>query len=102
MSGQKDMQRAAGLEAELNKERAGALGLTAQKLERLLAQCAALAAQLATTSGAGRAGLLSEYREVRALAEQQRWYLCIQREAVGLRVHDDVDRLYPPPPVIQE
>jgi hypothetical protein len=91
------------MEAELNREKAGALGLTGRKLEALLGECAAVASRLASTpSGAERRALLKTYRETRRQAEQQRWYMCVQREAMGLRRHDDVDRVYPPPPIIAD
>jgi len=92
----KDLQNAAAWEAELNKERAGALGLTAKKLEGLLERCRELSAEFdATTDAALQALLLREYRETREESERQRWNLCVQREAIGLRRHEDVDRYYP-------
>lgn len=93
------MQSANAWEAELNKERAGALGATARKLEGFLDSCREIAAKLETTKDASlRALLLSDYRTAREASEQQRWNLCVQREAMGLRRHDDVDRLYPVAP----
>lgn len=95
MSVKRDLQSANAWEAELNKERAGALGNTARKLEGLLEKCAELRAQLEKTSDASlRALLLRDYREAREESERQRWNLCVQREAMGLRRHDDVDRIY--------
>lgn len=102
MSVKKDWQSSLAMEAELNKERAGALGRTARTLEAHLDQCTRLAHELDTATGDARAKLLAEYRESQALAAKWRWYLCIQREAMGLRRHDDVDRIYPPPKIIKE
>lgn len=99
MSLKHDLQSASAWEAELNKERAGALGMTARKLEALLEECRALAEKIdALESGALRELLLSDYRKARAESERQRWNLCVQREAMGLRRHEDVDRHYPPAP----
>ena len=85
--------------SELNKERAGALGMTARKLEDLLAECATLGPQIdAAKADDLRALLLADYRRLWAEAEDQRWKMCVQREAMGLFRHDDVDRIYPRPP----
>lgn len=100
MRSEKDLNATvAAWDAELNKERAGALGMTARRLEDLLALCAELARQLERATDADvRALLLSDYRSAWAESEQQRWNLCVQREAIGLYRHDDVDRHYPPAP----
>lgn len=95
MSVKNDLQRASGWEAELNKERAGALGITAGKLEALLERCRRLREEMATASGALRQLLQRDYEEAREEFERQRWNLCVQREAMGLRQHADVDRFYP-------
>lgn len=96
------MQASLALEAELNRERAGALGLTGQRLEGYLATCAELRDQLATSHPDARPALLEEYRKARAHAAECRWELIVQREAVGMRRHDDLDRWYPMPPAITE
>lgn len=99
MNAKNDFHRAGAYEAELNKERAGALGITARKLEGFLEKCQELKAQLEkVVDPALKALLLEEYRAARADSEQQRWNLCVQREAMGLRRHDEVDRQYPVAP----
>lgn len=96
MSLKRDLQSANAWEAELNKERAGALGMTARKLEGLLERCRALKEQLGKTTDLSlKELLLRDYREAREESERQRWNLCVQREAIGLRRHEEVDRLYP-------
>ncbi|MEW5739534.1 MAG: hypothetical protein AB1938_11445 [Myxococcota bacterium] len=102
MSLKKDFQTSAAMEAELNKERASALGRTGARLELHLDRCRDLMSRLRGTTGHERRALLAEYRDERAEAEKWRWYLMIQREAVGLRRHDDVDRLYPTPPAMRD
>jgi hypothetical protein len=95
----KNMSTATAWESELNKERASALGATAAKLERALDECRALAEKLDTLErGALRDLLLEDYRRARDESERQRWNLCVQREAMGLRRHDDVERHYPTAP----
>ena len=99
MSVKRDLQSASAWETELNKERAGALGSTARKLEAQLERCLELQEQLARTSDeALRALLLGDYRQAREESERQRWNLCVQREAIGVWRHEDVDRIFPVPP----
>lgn len=96
MSLKRDLQSANAWETELNRERAGALGMTARKLEGLLDTCRALKEQLGTaTDPALKELLLRDYRAAREESERQRWNLCVQREAIGVRRHEEVDRLYP-------
>ena len=99
MSLKGDLQRVSAWEAELNKERAGALGITAKKLEDLLERCQTLKGEIENaTSSAMRELLLRDYREAREASERQRWNLCVQREAMGLRQHHDVERYWPTAP----
>ncbi len=65
MNVKNDLQRASGWEAELNKERAGALSMTAGKLEALLERCKHLREEMTTASAALRELLLRDYREAR-------------------------------------
>ncbi|MEW6435110.1 MAG: hypothetical protein AB1730_26720 [Myxococcota bacterium] len=102
MSLKRAAQRSLALDSELNKERADALGRAGKQLELALEQCQALLVQLRAAAGRERRRLIGEYREARAGAEKWRWYLTIQREAMGLARHDDVERLYPTPPVVRE
>ena len=96
MGERRDMTWASAWEAELNKERAGALGNAARKLETALAQCTSLREQLATAKDTSlRALLLRDYRTARDESEKQRWNLCVQREAMGIRHHAEVDVHYP-------
>ncbi len=93
----RQMATGAALEAELNKERAAALGRTAAKLEALIERCAALRHEARAAGSNERERLAREYDETRRESETQRWNLCVQREAMGLYRHDDVDELYPRP-----
>lgn len=85
------------IEKEILKEKAAGLGRTAQKLESLLARCAELEQEASTATGPKRDALAAEHEATRKLAETWSWYLCIQREALGLFVHTDVEALYPVP-----
>lgn len=90
------------VEVEILKEKAGALGRVGERLDGSLARLADLASRIAEADPDDRAGLVGEYRAERARARQLRYYLVVQREAMGLRRHADVDRVYPLPPDIPE
>ena len=47
---------------------------------------------------AGGAPEVAAYEALRKQARRYRWYLEVQREALGLVRHDDLDRFYPIPP----
>ena len=100
-----------GIEAEIRQEKAEALGRTGERLEQILAElaalrkelldlCAAAAASPKTAEG-GVFALLREkvgrYTRLREQEREFRHYLVIQREAVGLRRHEDIGRQYPEP-----
>lgn len=99
------------IEAEIRKEKAETLGRTGERLERILAASADLRRELLTITSAGscpeRPGedtwpnlcqKVEKYAQLREQARVIRHHLVIQREAVGLRRHEDVDRQYPLPP----
>ena len=97
------------VQAEIQREKAEALGRAGERLQgairalRLIrAEVEALEARMATP--ADRAGphdairrRRAEYAALRQQARQYHQYLIVQREALGLRTHADVDRLYPVP-----
>jgi hypothetical protein len=91
-------------EAEIVAEQASALGRAARALESRLTECAELQAAFAAVSEAvpdgaqRRQALQLRYAEVRKEAETYRWYLVVQREAMGMRRHEQLDRFYPMPP----
>ena len=86
------------IEVEIRKEKASALRRVAEKLESQLLELASLSERVARAKPVERERLIAAHRLLRAEAEKQRWYLVVQREAMGLTRHDDVDRLYPLPP----
>jgi hypothetical protein len=84
---------------EIVKEKAVTLGRAGERLEAALATVAALAeAWHAAANGAERARLAAEYERAWRAAETARLTLVIQREAVGVRHHRDVDQQFPRPP----
>jgi hypothetical protein len=85
---------------EIVKEKAVTLGRAGERLEAALATVAALAAAWQTADGdvTARERLAAEYECAWRTAETARQTLLIQREAVGLRHHRDVDQQFPRPP----
>lgn len=97
------IQMDSAMTSELNRERASGLGRTGRLIEEAIAECATLKAALDTCPpGPKRKGLLEEYEANRQRAVEQRWYLEVQREAMGLRKHGDLDQFFPLPPPIRE
>jgi hypothetical protein len=88
-------------EEELRAEKAAALGRIAGALEGMLAELRQRREDFARLASHERARAVEEYRSLRERARLYRWYLVVQREALGLFRHEDVDRHYPlpePPP----
>ena len=67
--------------AELNEERVAALSRISRRLEALIDQ-------LGVTRD------VEEHRRLRAEANRYRWYLEVQREALGIRSHAGLDEFY--------
>jgi hypothetical protein len=87
------------LEREIVQEKAATLGRAGERLEAALAAARSLGHTLdAERDPARRAALLREYEAARRQAAAARLMLVIQREAIGLRYHRDVDRQFPEPP----
>lgn len=89
---------------ELQEERAAALARISRRLERLIEQCEATREQIAQggdndrRSEGDRASAIAAYRDLRQQAVKYRWYLEVQREAIGLRNHQGLDEFYRIPP----
>lgn len=83
-------------ERELLSEKAAALRRIAGRLEELLAELGRMRTAL-SGGGPEHEGRLASYRAVREEARRYRWYLEVQREAVGLRRHEDLEPHYPIP-----
>lgn len=87
----------AQIEQELQQERAAALARIAGRLGELVARLAEVRAEWDGLLPGDRPAWLASYRRLREEARLYRWYLEVQREAVGLRRHDDLDAHYPIP-----
>ena len=87
------------LQRELTEERAAALLRISRTLESLIAQLESVRARIAQAAAADRERELAQYRELHRQALQYRWYLEVQREALGLRHHHRLDEFYRIPPL---
>jgi hypothetical protein len=85
---------------ELNEERAAALLRISRTLEAAIAQLAVARQRIATLRGLERTREIEAYRERRQYALKYRWYLEVQREALGMRHHHMLDEYYRIPEAI--
>ena len=86
---------------ELNEERVAALSRIARTLEALIAELRDRRERLAALEGAHRAAEAARYRDLHARAVKYRWYLEVQREALGLRPHPSLDEFYRVPAPVE-
>jgi hypothetical protein len=85
---------------ELNEERISALRRISQTLDGLLVQLRAAGERVLAADAADRDAAVAAYRDLRQRAVQYRWFLEVQREAMGLRHHHRLDEFYRIPPDI--
>ncbi|MFY0529813.1 hypothetical protein ACN28I_43830 [Archangium gephyra] len=97
----KDPEATLAIEVEIQSEKASAMRRVASRLESLLVELEETRQGWLGASGPARARLAARHRELRGEAEKQRWYLIVQREAMGLRHHGDIDELYRLPPAVE-
>lgn len=89
------------IEVQLRQEKASALRRTGDKLEKAIDELTRLERELSVSSGPTRAKKLAEYQQARTHAEHERWCLIVQREAMGLWNHAEVDLMYRIPPLVR-
>jgi hypothetical protein len=82
---------------ELAEERVAALQRISRVLESLIGQLNASRERIREASGPDREREIATWRDLRALAVKYRWYLEVQREALGMRRHDGLDEFYKVP-----
>jgi hypothetical protein len=79
---------------ELHEERAAALLRISSTLESLIQQLLVTRERVRRCSGTDREREVATWRDLRARAVTYRWYLEVQREALGMRRHDVLDEFY--------
>jgi hypothetical protein len=90
------------VEVHILQEKASSLRRTGDGLEKLIAELVQVEFELRTLSGPTRAARVKLYAQMRADAEYQRWCLVVQREAMGLWNHAEVDLMYRIPPAVKQ
>ena len=99
MSGKAPIGGALAIEVALKAEAANSLKALGHRLDRQLTELKQLGEQVrAMAPSPARDKRLAEYEEKRRDAEYRKWTLIVQREAMGLFNHDDVEEIYRVPP----
>lgn len=88
------------IEVHMKAEAASGLKSLGHLLDRQIAQLKQLREQVQSLKGPTRETKLAEYRQLRADTEQRKWYLIVQREAMGLFNHEVVHEQYRVPPAL--
>jgi hypothetical protein len=79
---------------ELNEERAAALARISRTLESLISQLQQARDHVFAASPDNREHAIGVFRELRSRALEYRWYLEVQREAMGMRHHHNLDEYF--------
>lgn len=87
----------ASVQQEILKEQAGALGRIGALLDDALGRLQAIADEHRVAPDWRRHRLAERHAEVRKEAFELRWFLEVQREAMGLSRHHDLVEQYPIP-----
>ena len=98
MRGQETFRQHDQLLKELHEERAAALHRISRTLQTAIEQLELARSRIEMLQGAERERQLQAYRDLRAHAMKYRWYLEVQREALGLWHHRMLDDFYRIPP----
>jgi hypothetical protein len=88
------------IEVQLKAEAAYGLKTLGLTLEKEIGELQKLRQHVQSLSGRARETKLAEYRKRRGETEHRKWCLIVQREAMGLYNHDDVEELYRVPPAL--
>ena len=94
MGAPETVKRHNSLLRELSEERAAALRRISGTLESLIDQLHARRAAIDASIESQMAGERESYEILRHEALRYRWYLDVQREALGFRRHEFVDEFY--------
>jgi hypothetical protein len=87
------------IEIQIKAEAVSSVRALGQRIEKQLTELQQLGQQVrAMAPSPARDKKLAEYDEKRRDAEYRKWTLIVQREAMGLFNHDDVEEIYRVPP----
>lgn len=99
MSSKSPVGGSLAIEVQIRAEAVSSIRLLGQRVERQITELQQLCHQLrAMAPSPARDKKLAEYDEKRREAEYRKWTLIVQREAMGLFNHDDVEEIYRVPP----
>ena len=87
-------ERQGRIELELMEERAAALRRISQTLESLIDELGQLRTRIGDIHWSNQSPDVARYRELRRRAVRYRWYLEVQREAIGLHPDHRLDEFY--------
>ena len=87
-------ERQGRIELELMEERAAALRRISQTLESLIDELKQLRTHIGEVHWSNPSPDIARYRELRRRALRYRWYLEVQREALGLHPDHRLDEFY--------
>ena len=93
-------ERQGRIELELMEERTAALRRISQTLETLIEQLTTLRRAIGAVHWSTQSPEVAQYRELRRRAVRYRWYLEVQREALGLHPDHRLDEFYRIPDAI--
>ena len=99
MNGDRSRESHNQLLRELNEEHVAALRRISGTLETLINQLHAARERVRFVSGPEREREFAALRDLRARALKYRWYLEVQREALGLLRHEGLDEFYKVPAI---
>ncbi len=97
MRGREPSEKHKELLRELNEERAAALLRISRTLESLILQLRAARERVHAATGPDREREVAAWHSLRERAVKYRWYLEVQREALGMRRHEVLDEFYEVP-----
>lgn len=87
------------IEVQMRAEAVASVRALGQRIEKQISELQQLGQQVrAMAPSPARDKKVAEYNEKRRDAEYRKWTLIVQREAMGLFNHDDVEEIYRVPP----
>ena len=97
MRGREPSEKHKELLRELNEERVAALMRISRTLESLILHLRASRERVRSAAGPDREREVAAWHNLRERAVKYRWYLEVQRAALGMRRHEVLDEFYEVP-----
>lgn len=88
-----------GLYMEILQEMASSLGRASEKVDHALLKLEVIGRKIdEATEPTAKTKLIAEFNAQREVALHALWELKVHREAIGMRQHDQLAKMYPVPP----